>query len=99
MKKYVFTILMAFVFSLGTLATGTALAQKDSMAGPSKEQREQMAKAHEKMSECLRSDVSIQDCHQQMREQHQGMPDDGDCPMMGKGMMGNRKKGDSKKDK
>ena len=53
-----------------------------------KEQREKMAEHHEKMAACLRSDKSISDCHDEMRESCQA--DKGMCPgfdMGGKGRM------------
>lgn len=101
MKKYIITISMALAFSTGALAAESSQAQKDLQTVPSKELREQMAQAHEKMATCLRSDVSVQDCHQQMREQCQDMKGDGGCMMgkMGKGMMKNFKKNSSTKDK
>lgn len=101
MKKYIITMSMALAFSTGTLAAESSQAQKESQAAPSKELREQMAQAHEKMAMCLRSDVSVQDCHQQMRAQCQDMKGDGSCMMgkMGRGMMGNHKKNNSTKDK
>ncbi len=37
-----------------------------SQAQPSKETREKMAQAHEKMAACLRSDRSISECHHEM---------------------------------
>ena len=102
MKKTIFTISMALFFSLGTWAAESAQSQKESPAAPSKELREQMAKAHEKMALCLRSEVSVEDCHQQMREQCQDMKSEGGCFMMGKmgrGMMEHHKKNKSTKDK
>lgn len=101
MKKYIITLSMALAFSTGTLAAESSQAQKGSQAVPSKESREQMAQAHDKMAMCLRSDVSVQDCHQQMREQCQDMKDDGGCMMgkMGRGMMKNFKKNAPTKDK
>ncbi len=102
MKKNIVTIAMAFVFSAGVFAAESAQAQKESPATPTKEMREQMAKNHEKMALCLRSEATIQDCHEQMREQCQDMKSEGGCfmmdkGMMGKGMMKNRKKSDPPK--
>ncbi|MEK6773515.1 MAG: hypothetical protein AABY64_06225 [Bdellovibrionota bacterium] len=101
-KQYILTISMVLVFSAGALAAESSQVQKESQAAPSTESREQMAKSHEKMALCLRSEASIQDCRQQMHEQCQNMKDKGGCFMMGKmgrGMMENRKKNDSTKDK
>lgn len=36
---------------------------------PTKEQREKMAQAHEKLAACLRSDREVSDCHHEMMEQ------------------------------
>ena len=89
MKKYFVMISMALAYSIGAMAAESSLSQKDSQAGPSIETREQMAQAHEKMALCLRSDVSVQDCHQQMRQQCQDMKGHGGC------MMGNHMKNNS----
>lgn len=65
---------------------------------PSKDQREKMAATHEKMAQCLRSDKSINDCHNEMREQC-NQANFGECPMMGqtkRGMMRWNKQDDSK---
>lgn len=59
-----------------------------------KEQRETMALGHEKMATCLRSDKSIEACHDEMRQSCKNM-DDNSCSIMGmrkmgkKGRMGN----------
>lgn len=47
----------------------------------SKEQREQMAAAHERMAQCLRSDRSFADCHKEMRAACKQMGPQG-CPAM-----------------
>jgi predicted HAD superfamily phosphohydrolase YqeG len=48
------------------------------------EQREEMAKTHEKMAACLRSDKPMMDCHKEMMEScKMGKTS---CPMMGRGM-------------
>jgi predicted HAD superfamily phosphohydrolase YqeG len=45
------------------------------------EQREEMAKTHEKMAACLRSDKPMMDCHKEMMEScKMGKTS---CPMMG----------------
>ena len=58
-----------------------------------KAQREQMAQHHEKMAQCLRSDKTLQDCRQEMRQScDQTMGEEG-CMMMdrkGKGKMRGR---------
>ncbi len=40
---------------------------------PSKEQREKMAEAHEKIAACLRSDKPIEECHAEMKQMHDSM--------------------------
>lgn len=47
-----------------------------------KEQREQMAAAHERMAQCLRSDRSFADCHKEMQAACKQMGAHG-CPGMG----------------
>lgn len=48
-----------------------------------KEQRESMAKSHENMATCLRSDKSFDECHKEMMKScEDSMGKDG-CPMMG----------------
>lgn len=87
MKKHLITAFIALAFSTGVSAAET---KKESSAVPSKETRESMAMTYEKMAQCLRSEEPIQDCHQKMREQCQGVKDEGGCFMMehnGKGMM------------
>ena len=61
---------------------------------PSKEQRERMAEAHEKMAACLRSDRPAADCHREMMQAcHDTMGPQG-CPMMmGQGPGGMRGRG------
>ncbi len=102
MKKSLLTASMVLAFSMGVMANESSPAQKDSKSAPSKESREEMAVTHEKMAQCLRSDSSIEDCHEQMRGQCHDMKDKGHCSMMGKmgkGMHKHHKKSDTKKDK
>jgi hypothetical protein len=40
---------------------------------PTKQQREQMAEAHEKIAACLRSDQPINVCHEEMMKMHEAM--------------------------
>lgn len=53
---------------------------------PTKEQREQMAKVHEHMAACLRSDKTVWECHDAARQECQAAMG-GQCAMMGS-MMG-----------
>lgn len=54
---------------------------------PSKEDREKMAKAHEQMATCLRTDREFQVCHEALRTECKSLMG-GACPgmEMGKGM-------------
>lgn len=57
-------------------ATGAVLAADTSpndRPAPTKEQREQMAAAHEKIAACLRSDKPIDQCHDEMKKMHDSM--------------------------
>jgi hypothetical protein len=66
-------------------AADPAPAAPTSQAAPSKEMREKMAKLHEQMAACLRSDKSIDECRtEMMKECHETMGKEG-CPMMGGG--------------
>lgn len=58
-------------------------ADKKATAELSKEDREQMAAHHEKMAACLRSDKSVQACHEEMREACSSQMGKHACPMMG----------------
>lgn len=48
-----------------------------------KEQRETMAKNHETMATCLRSDKAVTDCHDEMMK---SCKESDSCPMKGRGM-------------
>jgi hypothetical protein len=55
---------------------GLALADDPSSSShppPTKEMREKMAKAHEEMATCLRSDRAIEECHSEMMKNHDMM--------------------------
>jgi len=57
-------------------SAGNALAtepQQDTQPPPTKEMREQMAQAHEKMAACLRSSRPIDECHAEMKKMHDAM--------------------------
>jgi len=59
--------------------TAKSAAPAADMKGPSKEQRESMAKAHEQMAACLRSSKSMKECHEAMHAACE--KNGGDCPM------------------
>jgi hypothetical protein len=57
-------------------ASGAAVAADPSpneRPAPSKEMREQMAAAHEKIAACLRSDKPMDQCHDEMKKMHESM--------------------------
>lgn len=57
-------------------AAGTVHADEPehaTRAPPTKEMREKMAAAHDKMAVCLRSDRAIEDCHAEMMKNHDTM--------------------------
>lgn len=83
------TLLVVLTFGLGTPAFGAekgkAMEMKE-MAEPSREKRQSMAAAHEKMAACLKSESPFAQCHKEMmRTCMETMGKEG-CPMMGHGM-------------
>lgn len=57
-------------------SAGSALATEpphDSRPPPTREMREKMAEAHEKIAACLRSDRPIDECHAEMMKMHEAM--------------------------
>jgi len=79
---------VAIVLAVGL---SSAMAQNPSSATPavpSKETREKMAAAHERMAACLRSDKPIAECRTQMMKSVGHVPGDTGCPMMNSGMHG-----------
>ena len=52
----------------------------------SKQQRAQMASAHEKMAACLRSDRALDECRQEMHASCMSTFGEQGCPMMGRGL-------------
>jgi hypothetical protein len=75
-------------------AVGSAVAADDAPsdmhhAPPSKQDREQMAKLHEQMAACLRSDKTMKECHEAARKAcEESMGDH--CQMMMHPMMEHR---------
>jgi hypothetical protein len=74
---------MALALSGGALAAEQPPAKSTE---PSQQTREQMAKMHEQMAACLRSDKPVADCRSQMRQQCMAAMGEQGCPMMGAGM-------------
>ena len=57
-------------------SAGSVLATEpthDTRPPPTKEMREKMADAHEKIAACLRSDRPIDECHDEMKKMHESM--------------------------
>jgi hypothetical protein len=77
-------LLVAAVLVVGAAGAWAVRAQTP----PSKQMREQMAAAHEKMAACLRSDKDIAVCRSEMHKSCQAMMGAQGCPMMEMGMGG-----------
>ena len=58
--------------------------EKTAPSEPGPQVRQQMADAHQKMAECLRSDRPLSECRAEMRKSCQ-MMGEGGCSMMGAG--------------
>lgn len=75
------TILLFALISLSSYAETKPKNKMMPMMEATKEQRDNMAKIHEKMAECLRSDKTLQDCHAEMKNScHESMGNDA-CQM------------------
>ena len=74
-----------------------AADSKLSMPAPSKEQREKMALVHEKMATCLRSDRTIEDCHNEMQSNCSEVMGKEHCQMTEHKMRGHRHPAESDK--
>lgn len=74
------------LFAMLIAGAAAAFAADEPKAAPSKEMREQMASAHEKMASCLRSDKPFADCRSEMQTNCKSMMGEQGCPMMGMGM-------------
>lgn len=78
---------LAFILTCGTLAHA---ADKDSVKSEverkrsivTKEDRESMAKAHEQMASCLRTDKPLRDCRTEMMSSCKSTMGAEGCPMM-----------------
>jgi bisphosphoglycerate-independent phosphoglycerate mutase (AlkP superfamily) len=83
MKKILVTIASIALFNSVSFAKD-AVKKTDTSVKPSatmtKEQREEMASAHEKMATCLRSDKALDECKQEMMDACKDKA--GSCSMM-----------------
>lgn len=81
----------ASIFGIGMMLAlvGNAFAAEQAPtrgSEPSRQAREQMAKMHEEMAACLRSEKSFADCQGQMHARCTTAMGEKGCPMMGSGM-------------
>ncbi len=85
------------VAAIVLLSASSALAAdpaKAPPAAPSAAEREQMAAAHQKMAECLKSDRPMSECKSEMMKSAHRMHSDMGCPMMESGHHGGMMKGE-----
>lgn len=83
MLQPVLTALLA----LSLTGPAQTLAAEEKAPVPTKEVREKMAAAHEKMAACLRTETPFAECRTQMQKQcQQTMGEQGCSMMMGRGM-------------
>jgi hypothetical protein len=81
--------LRTLIVAMALAVAGSALAAEQAptkVAEPSKPTRDQMAKMHEEMAACLRSEKSFADCQTQMHQRCMKTMGETGCPMMGQGM-------------
>jgi hypothetical protein len=83
-------VAIALLFAPAAFAADPAKAPTPA---PTAEQREQMAAAHQKMAECLRSDRPTSDCRADMMKNAHGMKGDMGCSMECGGQHGMRRHG------
>lgn len=79
-------ILIGAMIVAAVAGSASAADQAPTSAEPSKQAREQMAKMHEEMAACLRSEKSFEDCQNQMHQHCMKAMGEKGCPMMGTGM-------------
>ena len=87
---------LAGVAAIVLLSASAALAAdpaKAPPAAPTAAEREQMAAAHQKMADCLKSDRPMSECKSEMMKSAHGMKGDMGCPMMESGHHGGMMKG------
>ena len=109
MKTFKVTLMTTIFAAAITLATHSAQAcgggcggdGESSMGNMSKEKREEMAAAHEKLAACLRTDSPMEKCHEAMMGSMMGScgshGEKGSCPMMSGKMSGKMGKMSAKK--
>jgi uncharacterized protein HemX len=80
---------LILIVAMSIAAVGSAFAAEQAPTKgtePSQQAREQMAKMHEEMAACLRSEKSFADCQTQMHQRCMTALGAKGCPMMGAGM-------------
>jgi hypothetical protein len=80
-KRSLIAIIACASLSVLTVYAADPAGPPAKSATPTKEQREKMAVAHEKMAACLRSDRDVSDCRHEMMEQCKEMQG-GECEHM-----------------
>lgn len=84
--RFSLAITAAALVAMGSVVVCDAGPATGNAQPPSKEQREEMARAHEKMAACLRSDRPFADCHQEMMQTCRDVSGGRGCGMgMGQG--------------
>lgn len=86
LSKFAATAISCVFFSLAVHA-GNDPSSDASAAQPTKQEREKMAKLHENMAACLRSDKTLRECHEAARKECQDELGDR-CRDMMRAMMG-----------
>ena len=84
MKKALLSFAVFGCFATSALAEGV---KAPAAAEMTREQRQQMAGAHEKMAACLRSEKPLTECHSEMMKSCEATMGANGCPMM-QGKMG-----------
>lgn len=82
LSKILISALMVGGFTFQAHAKGDKHKDKHEMVELTKEQRDKMASLHEQMANCLRSDKSAKECHEDMKQSCKSMGKEA-CPMMG----------------
>jgi hypothetical protein len=83
MNRVRFTSMLFAATLLAGTAGSFAADPAKAPPAPTKEMRQQMAVAHEKMAACLRSDKPISECREEMQKSCHDMMGEQGCPMMG----------------
>jgi len=97
MKKIFVVMVISLLVAVGSFAADSGKSMEVN-SGFSKEQREKMAVAHEKMANCLRSEKVFAECREEMMQSCQKDMGGESCPMWEKmrgkrGMMKNGMRG------